>query len=102
MKNKKLTLGGCALNSARASVHWLKRKGKSAKIYNAGSIGKDVIGKRIISETKKAGVKELFSIISKAPTGTVISLTNGRERTLCANIGAAKLYETAFLQARMA
>ena len=56
MKNKQLTLGGCALNSARASVHWLKKKGKSANIYNAGSIGNDAIGKRMISDTKKAGV----------------------------------------------
>ena len=56
MKNNKLTLGGSALNSARASVHWLKRKGTAAQIRFAGSVGKDAIGKRVASDAKKAGV----------------------------------------------
>ena len=52
MKQNKLTLGGSALNSARATVHWLKKKDKSAQVCYAGSIGKDAIGKRVASDTK--------------------------------------------------
>ena len=92
MKNHKITLGGAALNSARATVHWLKRTGTEAKICYSGSIGKDSIGQKVLTETKNAGVQGFFCQTTKAPTATVVSLTNGKERTLGAYIGAAKLY----------
>ena len=98
MKNNKLTLGGAALNSARASVHWLKRSGTKAKILYTGSIGEDSIGNKVFTETEKAGVEGFFGRTSKARTATVVSLTNGKERTLGAYIGAAKLYQKSTLK----
>ena len=43
-------------------------------------------------------MKGFFKATTKAPTATVVSLTNGKERTLGAYIGAAKLYEKSFLK----
>ena len=91
MKNNKLTLGGAALNSARASVHWLKRSGTRAKILYTGSIGEDSIGNKVFTETEKAGVEGFFGRTSKARTATVVSFLDANT-CMPAKVGFIQAY----------
>ena len=47
MKGRKISLGGAALNSARASAHCLRKDTKLGKITYIGSIGNDDIGRTV-------------------------------------------------------
>ena len=82
--------GGSALNSARAQKHI----NSSGAVAYFGCIGNDDFGKSLQEEVAEAGVDAKFSITDEHATGTCACVIVGKERTLCANIAAAKAYPT--------
>ena len=95
--SKLLTPGGSALNSARAYKH--ANPGGSVAYF--GCIGNDEFGKSLSEQVAKSGVDAKFSISDEVATGTCAVLVGGAERTLCANISAAKAYPLKHLEDNM-
>ena len=85
-----LTPGGSALNSARAQ----KFINPDGNISYFGCIGEDDYGKSLSEAVASAGIDGKFSVSKEHSTGTCACVVVGKERTLCANIGAAKAYPT--------
>ena len=91
MEGRLLSPGGSALNSARAQ----KYINPSGKIAYFGCIGNDDFGKSLSDAVSAAGIDAKFSVSEEHKTGTCASVIVGQERSLCANIAAAKAYPTA-------
>ena len=89
-----LTPGGSALNSARAQ----KFSNADSSVAYFGCIGDDDFGKSLSSAVSEAGIDGKFSVTTEHPTGTCAVAVVGKERTLCANIAAAKAYPLQHLQ----
>jgi len=88
--------GGCALNTARV-YQWLS--GIRHDSMFLGGLGSDSSGETLESLVEADGVKTTFARHPSLPTGHCIALVRGQERTLCANLGAANIYEVSDLEA---
>ena len=64
-----------------------------------GGLGSDSSGETLESLVEEDGVKTIFARHPSLPTGHCIALVRGQERTLCANLGAANMYEVSDLEA---
>ena len=87
-EGKLLSPGGSALNSARAQKH----ANPNGSVAYFGCIGDDEFGKSMAEQVSAAGIDAKFSVTKEHATGTCASVVVGAERTLCANIAAAKAY----------
>merc|ERR1719261_877134 len=58
-----------------------------------GCIGTDEFGKQLETAAKGDGVNVKYYKQSKEPTGTCGVLVKGGERSLCANLAAANVYD---------
>jgi len=92
--------GGSALNSARASQHVLKCAGTDHKVAYLGCLGKDSYAETLRQSLKDCGVEGRFAE-SEEPTGTCAVVVVGKERTLCANIGASCKFPMEHLELNM-
>ena len=89
--------GGSALNMARAQMH----SNPAGKVMYLGCIGEDEFGQALTDAVSNAGVEARFQKTSEEPTGTCVSVIVGKERSLCANIAAAKKFSMDHLNANM-
>uniref|UniRef100_A0A1B6LP40 Adenosine kinase n=1 Tax=Graphocephala atropunctata TaxID=36148 RepID=A0A1B6LP40_9HEMI len=83
--------GGCAQNTLRL-VQMLVNHSFFCVLF--GGVGDDVEGELLESEVKKCGVDTRYARNSAYPTGRVVSLINGENRSLVAHLGAAEVYTT--------
>lgn len=93
--DKEIIPGGSALNSARASKH----AGASTAYF--GCVGDDAKGQALEQACQQVGIECQFEKTSEEPTGTCGVVVVGKERTLIANIAAAKKFTLAYLEANM-
>ena len=82
--------GGCALNTVRV-FQWVS--GVPGESVFLGGLGTDDAGEILEAMVTKDGVQTAFAKHSDLPTGHCIALVSGAERTLCANLGAANMYQ---------
>ena len=82
--------GGCALNTVRV-FQWVS--GVRGESVFLGGLGTDDAGEILETMVTKDGVQTAFAKHSDLPTGHCIALVSGAERTLCANLGAANMYQ---------
>ena len=102
MEGRKLIPGGSALNSARA-CGWSFNKqtpGKGVVGY-MGAIGKDARGTALADSVKDSFVEGYFQQEEETETGACAVVVHGKERALCANLGAAVKFSTDHLDANM-
>jgi len=92
VKNHKVdyTAGGATQNSIRAAQWMLQIPGATTFI---GCIGNDENGKNMKIAAEQDGLKTLYMIDEKKPTGTCAVLIKDKERSLVANLGAAESYK---------
>lgn len=96
-EDKTTSPGGSALNSARAQ----KFASASGSVAYFGCVGNDDKGRAMTEATTAAGVVSKLEVTEEEPTGTCGCVIVGKERTLVANIAAAKKFSMAYLQANM-
>lgn len=95
MPQRELTCGGAALNSARAANHMLRKANASGDVAFVGCIGKeDESGKVISKQLEDVKMIGAFAHSDDTATGRCAVIVHGKERTLCANIGASQKYPT--------
>jgi len=85
------TAGGAGQNTTRAAQWMLKSKVQNATNY-IGCVGNDDFGHKLKTAATNDGVNVHYMVTEKEPTGTCAVLVKDKERTLCANLGAANLY----------
>ena len=83
--------GGSCLNTIRAANFMLKDT-HPGKCSYFGCIGNDSYGTKLKDELLKTGVNGNFHIDEATPTGTCAVVIKGKERALCANLGACLKY----------
>ena len=96
--DKEITTGGAALNSARACNHVLRKAEFDGDVAFVGCIGNDDSGKilqKCLEDVKMHGV---FAHTTEEATGRCAVVVHGKERTLCANIGASQKYPTSHFE----
>jgi adenosine kinase len=96
--DKEITTGGAALNSARACNHVLRKAEFDGDVAFVGCIGNDESGKilqKCLEDVKMHGV---FAHTTEEATGRCAVVVHGKERTLCANIGASQKYPTSHFE----
>ena len=98
MEGKETTPGGAALNSARVAAHCLKNMGVNNEVAYVCCIAKDAAGDILVETLEKAGMHGEFAITTEEGTGRCAVLTHNKERTMCANIGAAAKYPTSHFE----
>lgn len=88
------TAGGAAQNVMRVISGILKRQGLKGRVMFTGCIGKDEYGETMRKEAEKDGVITNYSICPNTPTGTcaVCLSNNGKNRSLCAFLGASQKF----------
>lgn len=91
------TPGGSALNSARAQKH----ANSAGSVAYFGCIADDAFGNALNDSVNAAGIDGKFDKSTTNATGTCAAVVVGKERTLCANIAAAKDFKLEYLQANM-
>lgn len=91
------TPGGSALNSARAQRH----ANSAGSVAYFGCIADDAFGNALNDSVNAAGIDGKFDKSTTNATGTCAAVVVGKERTLCANIAAAKDFKMEYLQANM-
>lgn len=96
MPGRTTTPGGSSLNTVRAANHAL-RKRNGGRVAFIGCIGNDEAGQTLVSELEKVQISGVFAKCEETSTGMCAVLVNGKERTLCANIGASAKYPTSHL-----
>lgn len=86
------TAGGSAQNVMRVAAGILRRQNFNSRILFTGCIGKDEFGKLMEKKAQDDGVITHYSISDSKPTGTcAVCLTaNGKNRSLCAFLGASQ------------
>jgi adenosine kinase len=92
LEGRQIIPGGSALNSARAAQHLITKSGSDAKVAYLGCIGKDLKGEALEKSVKDAGMLGHFAKDDEVKTGTCAVVVVGKERTLCANLGACCKY----------
>nr|XP_043634815.1 adenosine kinase 2-like isoform X3 [Erigeron canadensis] len=83
--------GGATQNSIRVAQWMLKVPGATSFM---GSIGKDKYGEEMKKNSKSAGVNVHYYEDEAAPMGTCAVCVVGGERSLIANLSAAKCYKS--------
>lgn len=83
--------GGSALNAIRAANFMLSDTHPKATTY-FGCVGRDDYARTLEEELEKNGVNFSFHKDDSTPTGTCAVVVRGKERTLCANLGACLKY----------
>ena len=96
-EDKLTSPGGSALNSARAQKHC----NANGSVAYFGCIGNDAYGESLSAAVNQAGVIGRFETTSEDRTALCACVIVGKERTLCADIAAAKKFSMAYLQAHM-
>jgi adenosine kinase len=96
MEGRKSTPGGSSLNSARAA-NFILRKENAGNVAFIGCIGNDDAGNTLVEALKEVHMFGEFARTEETGTGQCAVLVNGKERTLCANIGASAKYPTQHL-----
>ena len=92
-EDKLTSPGGSALNSARAQ----KYANANGSVAYFGCIGNDAYGESLTEAVRQAGVIDRFETTSEDQTSLCACVIVGKERTLCANITAAKKFSMAYL-----
>jgi len=82
--------GGAAQNSIRAA-QWMLGIPKATGYI--GCVGNDDYGKSLKEAAEKNGMVTHYLVDPDTPTGTCAALIVGKERSLCANLGAAEKYK---------
>ena len=95
--DKTTSPGGSALNSARAQ----RFANSNGAVGYFGCIGSDAKGQALQDAVNAAGIEGKFEISSEEPTGTCACVVVGKERTLCANIAAAKKFTMAYFNSNI-
>jgi len=90
--------GGSALNMARAQMH----ANPAGKVMYFGCIGDDEFGRSLSTAVQEAGIESRFQMTTEEPTGTCAAVIVGKERSLCANIAAAKKFTMDHLNSHIA
>ncbi|XP_046662033.1 adenosine kinase-like isoform X1 [Homalodisca vitripennis] len=83
--------GGCTQNTLRL-VQMLVNQPLFCVLF--GGVGDDAEGKFLESEGNKCGLDTRYAKHRAYPTGRVVSLINGENRSLVAHLGAAEIYTT--------
>ena len=96
-EGRQLIPGGSALNSARSAQHVLAKSG-DVKVAYLGCIGNDEKGESLEKSVSDAGMHAHFAKDAEVKTGTCAVVVCGKERTLCANLGACTKYPTSHLK----
>lgn len=88
--NKSITYtpGGAGLNAARVA-QWMSQAPKLSFAQYVGCIAEDKHGEILKAAAEKDGVKMILDVSHAHPTGTCAVCVTGKERSLCANLGAA-------------
>lgn len=95
--------GGSALNSARAcGWSFLKQTPGKGVVGYMGCIGNDERGQALSDAVKASGVKASFQVDDQTETGACAVIVHGKERALCAFLGASCKYSTDHLNSNMA
>ena len=79
--------GGCALNTSRV-FNWLADDNEGCVFL--GCVGDDDKAEMLQSILSKESVATSLHVVSDHPTGHCIALVQADDRTLVANIGAAR------------
>lgn len=91
--------GGSGLNSSRAAqYHFSKETPGKGVVGYMGAIGKDERGDEMKKEVEKSGVKAFFQVEEDHNTGACAVVVTGKERALCAHLGAAVKFHTDHLE----
>jgi adenosine kinase len=92
VKNYKVdyTAGGAAQNTIRAA-QWMIQVPKATGYI--GGVGNDDLGKKLKEAAESDGVTTHYLVTDKKPTGSCAVCVVQRERSLCANLGAAECYQ---------
>jgi adenosine kinase len=88
--NVQYIAGGATQNTIRVAQWMLQEEGATAYM---GCIGKDENGEQLQKACATDGVKALYMVDPKTPTGTCATLITGIERSLCTNLSAANNYK---------
>jgi len=95
--------GGAGLNSCRGAIFAMKQAGYETKgVTYFGSIGEDAYGNGLEKTLSDAGIISNLYKDKDTATGTCAAVVVGKERSLCANLGACVKYPTSHLEANMA
>ncbi|KAF2899014.1 hypothetical protein ILUMI_07161 [Ignelater luminosus] len=86
----KYQAGGCALNTARA-LQWTLNIPKFCMVF--GAIGKDNYSEILKRQLNNESVNYIFEEIPGEETGKCAVLLNGRNRSLCTDLGASKYFD---------
>jgi adenosine kinase len=93
-EDKELTVGGSALNTARACNFLLHKAGHPQKVMFSGCIAHDEAGEILKKSLNDADMIGTWAFTEETGTGRCAVVVHGKERTLCANIGASAKYPT--------
>lgn len=93
-EDKEITPGGSCLNSARACNHILRKANFDGDVAFFGCIGNDDSGKILQKCIEDVKMQGFFAHTTEETTGRCAVVVHGKERTLCANIGASQKYPT--------
>jgi adenosine kinase len=81
--------GGAGQNTVRAA-QWMH--GSPAATAFVGCVGDDDHSAALRAAAAADGVRTLYAVDAAAPTGTCAVIVHDKERSLCANLGAANLF----------
>ena len=95
--DKMTSPGGSALNSARAQ----KYANPNGSVAYFGCVGNDERGRALTEAVTAAGIEGEFEVSQTEGTGVCACVVVGKERTLCANIGAAKKFTMEYFNANI-
>ena len=95
--DKMTSPGGSALNSARAQ----KYANPNGSVAYFGCVGNDERGRALTEAVTAAGIEGEFEVSQTEGTGVCAVVVVGKERTLCANIGAAKKFTMEYFNANI-
>ena len=96
-EDKTTSPGGSALNSARAQRH----ANPNGSVAYFGCIGNDAKGQALTEAVTAAGIEGKFEVTQEEGTGVCACVVVGKERTLCANIAAAKKFTMDYFNANI-
>jgi len=91
--------GGATQNSIRVAQWMLQTPGSTAYF---GAVGQDEFGRTLEGCARDDGVTVSYQKNKDLPTGTCAVLINKRERSLCANLGAANSFSLSHLETKEA
>jgi adenosine kinase len=91
--------GGATQNSIRVAQWMLQTPGSTAYF---GAVGEDEFGSELEKCAREDGVLVSYQKSKELPTGTCAVLINKRERSLCANLGAANSFSLSHLETKEA